>query len=124
MSFDNNQNLIKELRKTQFSIKKTAVNLNMGRNTVTDNFKGICFKNLVDNDNDIKKAAQLIAENHSLENIVERKIKRYYENFISNIRDCEGEDIAKEKCKKLFKNIPKNYFQYIEILIEQYFKKS
>ncbi len=121
---DYQKRLIEELRKTNFNIKETAKILNMGRNTITDNFKGICFKNLAENNGDIKKAADLISGNLNLSEKLEKKIVEYYENLISNINQCKNVDIAKQKVKVIYKNIPKEYFGFIDILIEKYFKNK
>ncbi|MBI4651063.1 sigma 54-interacting transcriptional regulator [Candidatus Desantisbacteria bacterium] len=119
---DYQKRLIEELRKTNFNIKETAEILNMGRNTVTDNFKGICFKNLAENNGDIKKTANLIAGHPDSSEKLEKKIAEYYENLISNVNQCENVDIAKQKVRLIYKNIPKEYFCYIDVLIEKYFK--
>ena len=114
-------NLIAQLRKTKFNMKETCEILDINRNTLTDNFKGICFKYLAENNGDIKDAALAIADSPDISKKVESKIREYYKNLKLKIKDCKNSQMAKEKCSKIFKNIPKVYFQYIEILVDKYF---
>jgi len=115
--------LIKELRNTQFNINQAAKILDMSRNTVTDHFKGICFKYIVEQNGDIQGAALTIAGESNLSDKVEKKVKGYYKNLISHIKGCKETEAAKEKCRRVLKNIPREYYIYIESIIDDYFKK-
>ncbi|MGA1823720.1 MAG: sigma-54-dependent transcriptional regulator [bacterium] len=117
------QSILDELRKTHFKINAAAANLSKGRNTLTDHFKGICFKFFVQCNEEIQSAAGKIAGNKNLAEKVERKITRYYKNLTSTIASCKNADSAKYKIRKLFKNIPRQYYHYMDILVDNYFKR-
>ncbi|MGA1869526.1 MAG: sigma-54-dependent transcriptional regulator [bacterium] len=118
------QFILKTLRKTQFRINEAAVNSGISRNTLTDHFKGICFKAFIECDEKIPHAACHIAGNTHLSEKVERKMSRYYNNLIANISDCQEAESAKLKIRKLFKNIPKEYYSYIDSIVDNYFNRS
>jgi len=121
---EDDHRLLDELRKTGFSITEAASALKMSRNTITDHFKGICFKYLAEYDGNIRDTAIIISGNHYPADKLENKIKRYYENLISNIQECKDIDSARERCKVIFKNIPKNYYCFIEKLVKRHFENN
>jgi len=116
--------LIIELRNTQFNINKTAKIMNMSRNTATDHFKGICFKYIIEHNGEIQGAGLTIAGDSNVSDKVEKKIKGYYENLISHIKNCKESEVAKKRCRRMFKNIPREYSKYIENIIDDYFRKN
>ena len=85
-------------------------------------FKGVCFKTLVQRDNDFSLAAQCISGAGKDSSMVERKIREYYENLLGVIQGFEKSEEALEECRRRFKNLPKIYFRSIEKLVKRIFE--
>ena len=99
------------LRAFQFNrsaISETAKALgNRDRGTITEYYRGICFRHLAAADYHIQRAAQAIAatENSEITSRVERKI----ENYLKSVRACTAPADTLSASSSLLKGLPKMY---------------
>ena len=120
------QQILEMLRSLKFShsaINQTAKALgNRDRGTITEYFRGIVFKNLVDSDFNINQAAIVIAESKEKAIIgkVAMKIDEYLNNLKSMISAAEKNDIIQIKTASLLKGLPKKYHPYLQQVMEHY----
>lgn len=110
------------LRSSGFAINQASELLGMGRNTLTDNFKGICFNYLVKNSFDTAKAASEIAGSEDLAGKVEKKIITYKRSIEQLVKGCIDSSEAKKECRRKWKNIPNEYFEAINVIVEKIIK--
>ena len=66
--------LLSVLRENGFQIKETAFQLKMGRNTVAQRLKGICFALLVKNELDREQVAQEICLGSNDQNFLLQRV--------------------------------------------------
>lgn len=117
--------VLESLRNKQFShssINETAKELgNVNRTLVSENYRGISLKILVENNFDIIKSAKIIS-NSTQEEIVE-KIKLKLETWIGNItKDVDATsglqfNDVKNKLSSKYKNLPQKFHQYLDEVI-------
>ena len=117
-NYDLGQAVVNSLRQKRFaksSIMETAYELgDLSRNTVTEYFRGECFKAIVENDFDFEKAALVIAGSDDKEAIekVRDKINIFIENLKKdlpkNIIANDESEIQKFIAAK-YKNLPQKY---------------
>lgn len=119
-SSSNEDSVLTALRQNRFDITQTKDQLNITRNTVTLKFKGICFENLVKNNFNLDRTAQVIAKETFLKESVLKKITEYYENLIKSIENHENADTA---VREYIRNsrIPVQYNPALEQIIRHYF---
>ena len=116
--------VLSTLQQHGFDMQATARALQWDRSTVTQRLKGLGFQALVDHAGDVHRAAVAIAENPSLEKIVELKLSEYYKNLLSSIQQSESEEQAISDCRKRMRNIPERHFPAIKTLIRKHFANS
>lgn len=120
---------LKQKKFSHASIVETAKELgNISRTTVSENFRGLVLKTLVDNDFDEEKTAKEIAETDNDEILQRVKIK--IRTFVRNIHDSlQGLDAAddfeavKYKLSSKYKNLPQRFHPYLDEVIKNYLKK-
>ena len=112
------------LRQNKFDMQATAKALNWDRSTVTQRLKGMGFQALVEHSGNVKAAAEALAGNPSLINLVELKLRGYHKNLLPSTKQYESEDHAIADCRKRFRNLPDRHFPSVEILIRQHFANS
>lgn len=127
------ENLILDsLRSKKFShssINETAKELgNLSRTMVTENFRGIFFREYVKSNYDLEKAVAEIAgtnENESLEKI-RSKISVYLENIRKDLVKVENRDFeaVKNSFPAKYKNLPSRYHQYLDLIIKRMIEKA
>jgi len=106
---------LRTLRFSRASIKQTAEHLgNKDRGTITEYFRGLCFKNLVEADMDLHDTTRKIAgsDEEEIINRVHGKVQEYL-NSLNKL--CS--DPSPNQEKTLYKGLPKKYHSYLEELI-------
>lgn len=116
--------LLREKKFSHTSIKETAKELgDLNRNLVTENFKGLFFKAYAENNFDLKKAAEVIADTLDVEII--DKVHSKGETYILNVEnEVEESGIksfknAKEKFSAKYKNLPKQFHPFLDLIIKR-----
>ena len=118
--------VIESLREKKFShssISETAKELgNVNRTLIAENFRGIVFKTLCENNFDLEQSASLIASTNNT--IVVNKVQTKIETFVSNIKqdivNYSREDFSKVKLsfKSKYKNLPAKFHPYLDEIIK------
>lgn len=115
------------LRQKQFShsaFSEIAVELEVNRTLISENFRGFCFKLLVINNFDIEETINEIAV--SDEEKVLEKVKAKLGTFLSNIREdavktnSRDFETVKQKLQSKYKNLPKKFHPYLDEVIKHY----
>jgi len=84
-----------------------------GSHTLSHHLKGICYKTLCNYKFDIRLSAKIISGSEDT-NIIDILILKI-EGYISNIK--EKENLG--NVNSLFKNLPKEYHEYLEQIISE-----
>ena len=117
------EQILESLRLLKFSrsaISQTAKTLgNKDRGTITEYFRGICFHELVINEFDIPKTAQIIAGTTEREVVakVELKINEYLNNLKFTIRTLNDVDV-----ESLAKGLPRKYHAYLNSVLDYLYR--
>ena len=124
--------VIESLRNKNFShssINKTAKELgNVNRTLVSENFRGLSLKILVENNFDEPKTISIITNSDNSE--VSARVKSKLDTWISNIRkDAElsksgNFDEVKSKLSSKYKNLPQKYHAYLDEVIKNILMKQ
>lgn len=120
------------LRKKKFSysaINETAMELgNLSRLKVAENFRGICLKTFVNNSmNPVLTVSELAAsdDREIIENVT-AKLNTYLDNIKQDVKAAGVENFT--ECRDLlnskYKNLPKKYHQFLDIVIKYYLKNE
>ncbi|MBI1936724.1 MAG: sigma 54-interacting transcriptional regulator [Ignavibacteriales bacterium] len=127
------ENLILDsLRSKKFShssINETAKELgDISRTMVTENFRGIFFREYVKSDYDLEKSITEVAgsaEAESLEKI-RSKASTYLENIRKDLVKIEKRDFetVKNSFPAKYKNLPSRYHQYLDLIIKRMIEKA
>jgi len=122
--------ILKKLREEQFrygSISKTAQELgNINRGTVSEYFRGICFKSFVETDFDIDHTSFVIAGKKD-DKIIENVKKKLTEFLMNAIELVDLNDTLKNNIKTSepkYTNLPKIYHSYLDRVIKAYCKSE
>lgn len=123
---DLSQAILDSLRRKKFAkaaIMQTAVELgDLSRNTVTEYFKGECFKAFVESNYDLDKASFIIAGSDNLD--VVDKVKDKLAIFLDNIKKDLPSELNDEKLNRYVetksKNLPQKYKVYLQSIAKHY----
>lgn len=113
--------ILTALRKHHFDMGATAQALSCDRSTITQRLKGLGYEALVKSKGDFSLAAKDLADDESLENIVEQKLREYDSNLLPRRKRYPSVEDAINDCRRRFKNLPDRYFPSVEILIRSRF---
>jgi transcriptional regulator with GAF, ATPase, and Fis domain len=111
--------LLRHLKFSRSAINQTARALdNRDRGTITEYFRGICFKMLVESDFSIDIAAKSIAASDDIETIerVKTKIREYLKNLRSSAENVKETD---DKANYI-KGLPQKYHTYIKQILDNF----
>lgn len=118
--------VLESLREKNFShssISETAKELgNVNRTMISENFRGIVFKTLCENNIEIERSASIIASTDN--EIVLNKVRGKIETFVTNIKqDIMNESIkdfskVKLSFKSKYKNLPVKFHSYLDEIIK------
>jgi len=114
-------NMLQNLKFSHTAISQTAKILgNKDRGTITEYFRGICFKELVAANYNIIKTARKIAgtSDDSVLKKVEIKINEYLNNLKLHISDDDAIENEKSTPFAIFKGLPKKYHPYLEQVLD------
>ncbi|MBN2010121.1 sigma 54-interacting transcriptional regulator [candidate division KSB1 bacterium] len=113
--------ILEAMRSFEFSrsaISQTAKALgNRDRGTITEYVRGICFIHLIENDFNIERAAQTIANSTSglIHDRVIAKINSYLENLKAALENLSKED---EIPRSIYQGLPKKYHEALDTVIK------
>ncbi len=115
---------LREARFSRSAISQTARTLgNRDRGTVTEYFRGIVFKTIVEQDFDFQKAKVAIAGTDDNE-IVER-VRRKMEDYLKNVySEKKSPSNLETKNHRLFKGLPSTYHPFLLKILEHFHYSS
>lgn len=116
--------ILADLRQHRFDMGATAKALHCDRSTITQRLKGLGYEALVKSHGDFSLAAKELAEDESLEDIVELKLREYEANLLPLRKRYSTVDEAIADCRRRFKNLPDRYFAAVEVLVRHRFSSS
>ena len=124
--------VIESLRNKNFShssINETAKELgNVNRTLVSENFRGLSFRILVQNNFDENKTIQIISNSEDQEAIarVKSKLDTWLSNLKKDIEPNKFKDFpeAKLKLSSKYKNLPQKYHAHLDEVIKYYIKQQ
>lgn len=95
---------------------------NKDRGTITEYFRGICFKAIVDNNYNLDRAAKKIAQNDNKAMVqrVKSKIKKYLKNLQPYLD--ENKNIDSTSAHYMIQGLPQKYHTYFLKIIKNYNK--
>ena len=124
--------VVESLRNKKFShssMNETAKELgNVNRTLISENFRGLSFKTLVQNNFDKNKTIQIISSSEDEEIIT--RVKSKLDTWLSNLKkDIEPDKIkdfaeAKSKLSSKYKNLPQKYHTYLDEVIKYYLRQQ
>ncbi|MCP4971751.1 MAG: hypothetical protein GY932_14290 [Arcobacter sp.] len=119
--------ILESLREKKFShssINETAKELgDLSRTIISENFRGIFFRYYCENNYDLEKAVQQLAESNE-ETIIEKvktKGSTYLKNIekdLTNYPEKSFEEIKIQFASK-YKNLPQKYHTYLDRIIRK-----
>jgi transcriptional regulator with GAF, ATPase, and Fis domain/CHASE2 domain-containing sensor protein len=118
--------VLESLREKKFShssISETARELgNVNRTMIAENFRGIVFKTLCENNFEIEMAASIIAstDNEIMVSKVQSKIETFITNIQLDIASESAKDFSQVKLsfKSKYKNLPAKFHPYLDQIIK------
>ncbi|NWF90193.1 MAG: sigma 54-interacting transcriptional regulator [Ignavibacteriaceae bacterium] len=120
--------VLESLRQKKFShssIVETAKELgDVSRTLVSENFRGLAFKSLIENNFDVEKTCKLLANTED-EEVCERAAAKL-KTFLSNIQDSvvelksENFEVVKSRLSSKYKNLPQKFHVYLDQVIEYF----
>jgi len=124
--------ILDSLREKRFShsaINETAKELGgLSRTNVSEHYRGMFFKEFVQNNLDFDKAVLKISQSDKKEVIakVTTKGKTYLNNIEKDIRKLSNTefDFVKDKLKTKYKNLPNKYHTYLDEVINYLINKN
>ena len=126
IKYDFEDLVLESLRNKKFShssISDTAKELgNVNRTMIAENFRGIVFRTLCENNFDIDASIETIAGNESydVKEKVSSKIKMFINNIENDIIKTGAGDFeeVKSKFSSKYKNLPAKFHPYLDEIIK------
>jgi len=120
--------VLESLRQKKFShssVTETARELgNVNRTLVSENFRGVCLKTLVENDFHLANIVEFISETDDPEvrERVKNKIEIFIQNIENDVKNIPGKDFENVKSKLIskYKNLPQRFHFYLDEVIKHY----
>jgi transcriptional regulator with GAF, ATPase, and Fis domain len=109
--------LLTAIRQHCLTIGNAADELDWNRDTVTEWWKGLCFKALVHHQFDREKAAASLAGESGLTKLVLKKLNEYVKGLNKVVSENPPSSDFRAWCKQHFKNLPACYYPAIDALI-------
>jgi hypothetical protein len=107
------------LRRNRFDMQATAKVLGWDRSTVTQRLKGLGFQALVEFQGNIEVAAQSLAGDASLTQVVAGRLREYSKNLLPPSKQYSSVEEAVADCRKRFRNLPERHFPAVEQLVHR-----
>ncbi|CUS37900.1 sigma 54-interacting transcriptional regulator [Candidatus Nitrospira nitrificans] len=108
---------LRAMRQHCLTIGNAADELDWSRDTVTEWWKGLCFKALVYHQFDREKAAASLAGESGLTKLVLKKLNEYVKGLNKVVSEDPPSSDFRAWCKQHFKNLPACYYPAIDALI-------
>jgi transcriptional regulator with PAS, ATPase and Fis domain len=121
VSARDDETVLASLREHRFDMQATAQALRCDRSTLTQRLKGLGYEALVRRKGDFSLAAKDLANDETLEPLVEQKIRDYEANLFPVRTQYHSAEEAIADCRRRFKNLPDRYFPAVEMLIRHRF---
>lgn len=120
--------ILESLREKEFShtsINETAKELgDISRTIVSENFRGIVFKNYFDSNFEIDSAVQKISasKKEEVNEKVRSKIQTYFKNINNDLEKTNSKqfDEIKKEFNSKYKNLPQKYHFYLDEIIKHF----
>ena len=119
--------VLESLRDKNFShssINETAKELNVSRTLVSENFRGYTFKIFVENNFNLKAAAEITAGTADEEIIsrVNNKLQIFLNNIEKDLKNYPKNNLEEVKLKlnSKYKNLPQKFHFYLDEIIEYF----
>jgi DNA-binding NtrC family response regulator/CHASE2 domain-containing sensor protein len=117
--------ILESLREKEFShssINETAGELgDLNRTVISENFRGILFKNYVETNFDFDTCVQMISQSDSdeINKKVGSKLKQYLKNIENDLVDHQNKNLEEIKVifKSKYKNLPQKFHFYLDQII-------
>jgi len=120
----NDDTILTALRQHRFDMQATAQALRCDRSTITQRLKGLGYEALVKNQGDFSLAAKDLAQDNSLETLVEHKLREYEANLLPIRKRYQSVEEAMVDCRRRLKNLPDRYLPAVEVLVRNRFSSS
>ncbi len=119
--------VIESLRNKKFShssVSETARELgNVSRTLISENFRGLAFKAYVENNFNLDRTVELIADasDDGIKNSVRTKIETFLLNIEKDINKTRGESFEEVRSKFIskYKNLPQKFHTYLDDIIKK-----
>jgi DNA-binding NtrC family response regulator len=124
------EQILELLREKEFShnsISFTADAIGgLNRGTVSEYFRGFCFKVFYESGWDIQNSINTIAQtsNSKVQSRVEKKFYEYIKNAVQLVDRTKTIDEVMSASKPKFKNLPQKYHRYLNEIILNYYNKK
>lgn len=119
---------LRQKRFSHASIVETAKELgNVNRTLVSENFRGIVFKTFIENNYDLQKTCEDLANSEDADEV--ERVKAKVQTFLSNIRESvqaitgESFESAKSKLSSKYKNLPQKFHIYLDEVIRHFIQR-
>jgi len=122
--------VLDSLRQKKFShssIVETAKELgDVNRTTISENFRGLVFKILVENNFNFDKTLADIActDDSEVFDRLQTKMQTFLNNIIEPVSELKGDDYdsVRKKLSSKYKNLPQKFHSYLDEVIRHYLK--
>ena len=98
----------------------------MNRTLFAENFRGVAFKTLVENNYDIYKSVRDISvtDDPDTNERVKNKIETFLQNIENDVKGFTGNDFEslKSNLSSKYKNLPQRFHIYLDEVIEHFLK--
>ena len=127
-SIDFDDLVLESLRHKKFShssVTETAKELgNVNRTLISENFRGYCFKILVENDFYLANVVSLISrtDDSEVNERVKSKVETFIQNIENDVKNIFDKDFENVKSKLIskYKNLPQRFHFYLDEMIKHY----
>ena len=118
---------LRQKRFSHSSITETAKELgDVSRTLVSENFRGLVFKMLTENEFDEQNTTKLISnsDNEEINDRVKSKMQTFLKNIQDSIKEFPQNDFAfaKENLSSKYKNLPQKFHPYLDEVIKHLLK--
>ena len=119
--------VLESLRSKKFthsSIVETAKEFgDVNRTTISENFRGVVLKSLVENNLDIQKTTSFISgtDNREVQNRVLQKVQTFIINIEKDLQSTEQSDFEelKKRFSSKYKNLPVKFHHYLDEILKR-----
>ncbi len=124
------EQILELLREKEFSYNSISFTADavggLNRGTVSEYFRGFCFKVFYESGWDIQNAVNTISQTSSskVQSRVEKKFYEYIKNAVQKVDRTKTIDEVMNNSRPKFKNLPQKYHRYLNEMILSYYNKK